>query len=136
MEGGGLGTSGEGCVEESRKEHTLLAASAALPRLQWCPDAALPACPKPTTESSRRRLADSSTAGSSTASPPNPLTLQVPTLCHLFLEAWVFSPNWDCWLLGFPTALLLCRFAGPLIPLRFKSPVSCFCSPRETRNFL
>lgn len=123
-------------MEESRKEHALLAASAALQSRRGWPGPALPACLKPTTASFRHWLADPSTAEPSTPSPPNPLALQDPTLCHLFLEACVFSPNWGCWLLGSPTALLLYLFAGPLIPLRFKSPVSCFRSPREPGNFL
>lgn len=68
---------------------------------------------------------------------PTPVTLQDSTWRHLVLEVWVFPPNWDCWLLGSPPALLLHHFfAGPLMPLRFKSPVVCFCSPRETGNFV
>ncbi|KAF6323359.1 hypothetical protein mRhiFer1_008342 [Rhinolophus ferrumequinum] len=47
-----------------------------------------------------------------------------------------FPSQWDRPLLGSPTALPLYLSAGALTPPRWQPPVSCFCPPWETGNFL
>lgn len=48
---------------------------------------------------------------------------------HVFSRLGSLAP-------GISRSSSLVPFAGPLIPLRFKSPLSCFFSPGETGNFL